>query len=780
MSDNSLDANCLTPAQLQQLLTGDLTTAEEQPWTEHLSRCESCRAALEACTPEDLAAGARQSLRSVEPMPAALTSLLEQTAADLQDSLSDSTAAAPTWADIEPWLEPADNDIGGIGPFRLTSMLGRGGMGVVFLGHDSELNRPVAIKLLSPSLMSDETARQRFLREARAVAAIAHPSIVAIHRVEADHRLPWFAMEYIDGRSLEQHLAQGTKFSTRQVVRIGYQVATALAAAHEAQLIHRDIKPGNILIEDDSGRVRLMDFGLARETTSTQLTSTGTLLGTPSYMAPETIAEQPQDERTDLFGLGAVLYHLLAGEPPFRANTVVGVIHAISRGEYPRLTPTSDPTSAALIRVVEKLLQPQPDRRYPSATAVATALRDVNRGVSDSPTRRPLTAAIIAATVCVVGLCAVLVMKGLGPAADPPAPTADSAEVADADNPVPGDAAADEQSPRRASFELADAAGRHAGTAQTLAAAINDVPDGGTILLAADYVLQQPIVPGDKSIAFAGLEDDVTLTIELEEVGPAFQIEAELRLENLRICQRTEAADDEREDLSIVAMDGGQLTCVRCEMEQSEGTLIWINEQAAARFEECRFFIPEGFVVRSSSPAAAEDITFEGCQFLCATALLLESRLPQRVVLTDCELLAEHVAVLETDGGVSRETDCQLEVVDSVLCTSLSVCHLVARSSARQELNCVIWHGENNVTTAPLLLFSVDEEDAEFVDRSDELLSLDKVNMINPAYVPFEDVETEADLDIERLQDPVDAADSFAEVISFLRRRTGRDNRDER
>ena len=149
-------------------------------------------------------------------------------------------------------------------------------------------------------------------------------------------------------------------------------------------------------------------------------------------------------------------------------------------------------------------------------------------------------------------------------------------------------------------------------------------------------------------------------------------------------------------------------------------------------------------------------------------------------MLTDCELLAEHVAVLETDGGVSRETDCQLEVVDSVLCTSLSVCHLVARSSARQELNSLNWHGENNVTTAPLLLFSVDEEDAEFVDRSDELLSLDKVNMINPAYVPFEDVETEADLDIERLQDPVDAADSFAEVISFLRRRTGRDNRDER
>jgi len=287
MTDNRpAHSDCPLTEELGRLVAGGLPADEEQHLTDHISQCEVCQRTLDTLPPVELVRQAQDSRDRTDIMPHALSQLLQQTLADVQESLTDTRPdVSKSSADILPWLEATDDDsIGRAGPYRLTKLLGRGGMGVVFLGHDDELDRRVAVKMLSPGLMADTTSRERFLREARAVAAVSHPSIVAIHRVESDDKLPWFAMEYVPGKSLEEHLSEGRRFSAAQVIRIGYQVATALAAAHGASLIHRDIKPGNILIEDESGRVRLLDFGLARNTAGTGLTTSGTLLGTPSYM----------------------------------------------------------------------------------------------------------------------------------------------------------------------------------------------------------------------------------------------------------------------------------------------------------------------------------------------------------------------------------------------------------------------------------------------------------------------------------------------------------------
>ena len=212
--------------------------------------------------------------------------------------------------------------IGRLGEFQVVRMIGRGGMGVVLHAFDSVLERDVALKVLSPELSSNSTARQRFCREARAAAAVTHDHIVAVHSVNEDEEsgLPYIVMQLVSGESLEQRLRRNGKLSVQETVRLLSQAASGLAAAHATGLIHRDIKPGNMLIEPD-GRLKLTDFGLARAQEDLKLTKTGYVSGTPLYMAPEQARGDEIDARSDLFSLGVVMYEALAGRPPFEGKT---------------------------------------------------------------------------------------------------------------------------------------------------------------------------------------------------------------------------------------------------------------------------------------------------------------------------------------------------------------------------------------------------------------------------------------------------------------------------
>jgi len=220
-----------------------------------------------------------------------------------------------------PFLEPPrqPDELGWLGPYRILKVLGQGGMGIVFQAEDTQLERLVALKVMNPEgEPRDPAARKRFLREARMTAALHTDHIVTIHQVGDVNGLPYLAMELLQGQNLADWMQRGERASAAQILDIALQVARGLDVAHKAGLVHRDIKPSNIWLEAPIGRVKILDFGLARLAQDvTNLTQIGMVMGTPAYMAPEQAQGSKVDARCDLFSLGCVLYELATGTPPF-------------------------------------------------------------------------------------------------------------------------------------------------------------------------------------------------------------------------------------------------------------------------------------------------------------------------------------------------------------------------------------------------------------------------------------------------------------------------------
>ena len=211
----------------------------------------------------------------------------------------------------------------------MTEVLGRGGFGIVLKAFDPALSRVVAIKVLAPQLAASAAARSRFAREARAAAAVVHENVVAIHAVDSWNGLPYLVMPYIAGRSLQERVDRDGPLAVKEILRIGMQTAQGLAAAHAQGLVHRDVKPSNILLENGVERVKLTDFGLARAVDDASLTQSGVVAGTPQYMSPEQARGEAVDHRSDLFSLGSVLYFMCTGHPPFRADSTPAVLRRV-------------------------------------------------------------------------------------------------------------------------------------------------------------------------------------------------------------------------------------------------------------------------------------------------------------------------------------------------------------------------------------------------------------------------------------------------------------------
>jgi serine/threonine protein kinase len=255
------------------------------------------------------------------------------------------------------------------GRYRLERELGRGAMATVFLAHDEELGRPVAVKLLEESAAADESLRRRFTREAQLAAGLSHPNVVQVFDVgEADGR-PYIVMEYVDGPTLAERLAAEGPLPPTEVAAIGRQVCAGLERAHAAGLVHRDLKPGN-LIQGRDGAVKIADFGIAYAAEATSLTEAGTILGTASYLAPEQAEGEAVTEASDLYALGAVLYELLSGRPPYAFESLADV------GTRPRLSspPPLPGVPADLERIVVRCLEPSPADRPGSAAELRRAL----------------------------------------------------------------------------------------------------------------------------------------------------------------------------------------------------------------------------------------------------------------------------------------------------------------------------------------------------------------------------------------------------------------------
>ena len=264
--------------------------------------------------------------------------------------------------------------LGRLGRYEIERKIGSGGMGVVFKAFDTELNRPVAIKVLAPFLARNGAARQRFGRESRAAAAVVHEHVVAIHNVESDGETPFIVMQFVLGESLQSRVQRLGPLSIEEILRIGIQTASGLAAAHEQGIVHRDVKPENILLENSVDRVLLTDFGLARTVDDASLTQTGVIAGTPHYMSPEQATGDAIDHRSDLFSFGSVLYFIATGHPPFRAERAMGVLNRICTKPHRPVWQVNAQIPRELSQVIDRLLDKSPAKRISSAIAVREVL----------------------------------------------------------------------------------------------------------------------------------------------------------------------------------------------------------------------------------------------------------------------------------------------------------------------------------------------------------------------------------------------------------------------
>lgn len=306
-------------------------------------------------------------------------SFLEKPPEELADGPVDVGATGSGVSNDDAWqelLEPADSPecLGRLGTCEVTELIGRGGMGLVLRAHDPKLHRVVAIKLLAPELAAQPVSVQRFLREARAAAAVSHDHVVSIYAIDDEAKPPRIVMEMIDGQSLQQKIDSTGALDVKSILRIGMQTASGLSAAHRQGLVHRDIKPANILLENGIEKVKLTDFGLARAVDDIGMTKTGQITGTPQYMSPEQAQGQRVDHRTDLFSLGCVLYAMCTGRAAFRADSAVAVLHRIVHDTPRPIREVNEDIPDWLCAIVEKLLAKEPEARFESAADVEELL----------------------------------------------------------------------------------------------------------------------------------------------------------------------------------------------------------------------------------------------------------------------------------------------------------------------------------------------------------------------------------------------------------------------
>ena len=267
------------------------------------------------------------------------------------------------------------DSLGRLGHYDVLQVLGKGGFGIVFRALDDMLQRVVAVKVMAPEIATLSPARKRFVREAQSSAKVRHENVVQVYEV-GEQPLPYLVMEFIPGETLQQRLDRCGPLDVPEVLRIGRQIAEGLAAAHACDLIHRDIKPGNILLEGGSHKAKITDFGLARAADDASISQSGVVAGTPMFMSPEQALGHEIDQRADLFSLGSVLYQMASGRPPFRAPGALAVLKRVAE-EPPRPIPEIIPeTPDWLCGIIAKLHAKNPDERFQSAREVADLLAD--------------------------------------------------------------------------------------------------------------------------------------------------------------------------------------------------------------------------------------------------------------------------------------------------------------------------------------------------------------------------------------------------------------------
>jgi serine/threonine protein kinase len=318
-----------------------------------------------------------------------------------------------------------------LGAYEIAARIGAGGMGEVYLAHDTKLGRHVALKVLPASLAGDDDRRRRLEREAQAAARLNHPNIVTLFSLEEAEGIAFLTMEYVEGDALTSHIPD-TGMPLDRLLPVAIAIADAVAAAHRAGIVHRDLKPANVMLTAPGARAKVLDFGLARlhgvvmdtaaATGTAPITDLGHIVGTVAYMSPEQAEGRETDARSDIFALGVMLFEMATGRRPFIGDSSMSVITSILRDTPPTITDVKPRLPIEFARIVRRCLQKEPDRRYQTAVDLRNALEEVKQdsesGISTSAVapaappgtpRRwiPIAAAAAAVTVTAVGVWAV-------------------------------------------------------------------------------------------------------------------------------------------------------------------------------------------------------------------------------------------------------------------------------------------------------------------------------------------------------------------------------------
>ena len=329
-------------------------------------------------------------------------------------------AAETNTTETYPFLAPAQgpDELGRLGPYVVRKVLGIGAMGVVFQAEDSRLKRPVALKVMRPSLATIDEYHRRFTREARLAAALEHDHLVPIYEVGTDCGIPYLAMKLLQGETLEDRLNRVRGgLSPAESLRVAREIAEGLHVAHERGLIHRDIKPANIWLEAGRDRVKILDFGLARGTGEDgQFTRAGAVIGTPAYMSPEQAKADDVDARCDLFSLGAVLYRTATGDMPFAGKDTLTMLAAVTSRTPPAPHKVNPALPPAFSELIMRLLAKDPARRTQTAREVVTTIEDIERAAAAPPAAVETAAADTRPTVVADPSVADAVTSTAGPA----------------------------------------------------------------------------------------------------------------------------------------------------------------------------------------------------------------------------------------------------------------------------------------------------------------------------------------------------------------------------
>lgn len=363
------------------LVEDDLPDGEANELTSHLEVCPSCREKFESlCADASWWKGSSTTLRLIETESGVFRkNKTEGSDFSLAQSSGSDTASRAKGSPLvvisglKPSSEPGA--LGELGEYTIREVIGYGGMGTVLKAWDKRLSRVVAIKVLHPHLAMSGAARVRFAREAQTVASISHPNVVPIHDVADDNSQPYIVMGFVSGGSLQDKLDRDGPLSLEESLRIGLQIAEGLEAAHSHGLVHRDIKPANILLEARWQRVLITDFGLARALDDASITASGHLTGTPQYMSPEQSRGDKVDHRSDLFSLGSVLYAMLSGRPPFRAENAVAVMQKVYKEQATPVHEIQDRLPFWANQLIERLHTKAPNDRISTAVEASELLR---------------------------------------------------------------------------------------------------------------------------------------------------------------------------------------------------------------------------------------------------------------------------------------------------------------------------------------------------------------------------------------------------------------------